>query len=447
MIFLKRSQSNPSYLNSIFGTLVLFWSTFFVLNLITQTPAQSLIATFISGFIALSFLVFKLKGEMAISQGFSFFILIVFFLRVTLGVTHYLVAMDSAYFSSNTPEFDYLYDHSWLLDWMSKMSNDWKEYWFGYLRPSWFIEKNTGLMPYFSLMYYLGGNEHFLNLTVVNSFHNILVAVLVSRLAFYNLGFEYTKSVFIIALIHPFGLFSSIAWRDSVGQFFLVAGALMIFQYRANFFGMLKPIVGISLIMMLRNIYIFTGFFVLAVQVWLFTKGKYFLRILIFGFSIFFIILLNVVFQSVIESIQMLETGSLNASKGPVGLITGIVKGIVGPFPWTQIFDSNINGYEYLLADILQAIFTQTILIMFVFACLKRQVLFTYLNLSIMTFTFSVMLMGLLGYGFVSYVSLPALLLLAVIPRLSLIQFFKVYGFLFLINFGFGVVWNGVRYI
>ena len=425
----------------------MFWTFVFLLNLVTETPAQTLMATFISGFIAVSFLVFKLKGEMAISRSFSYFILIVFSLRVAIGVLHYVVVMDSAYFSSNAPEFNYFWDYEWLLGWMSNITNDWSEYWFGYLPPSWFLQKNTGLMPYFSLLFYLGDNKHFLNIAVMNSFHNVLVAVLVSRLAFYNLGYGYTKSLFIIALLHPFGLFSSILWRDSVGQFFLVAGALMIFQYRGTLAGAFRPFVGVAMIMMLRNIYLFAGLFLLGTQVWLFSKGKYFLRILMLGFGVILIVYLYGVVLPIIESIQSIESGSLNLGKSPVSLIISIVNGFVGPFPWTQILDSNTNGREFLLADIFQAIFTQTILLMFVTACLKRQVLFTYLNICIITFTFSIMSMGVLGYGAVAYVSVSSLLLLAVIPRLLLKRFFQIYGILFLIYFGFGMVWQSVAYI
>ena len=91
---MKRLKTNQNYLNSILGTLIVFWTSVFLLNLVTETPAETLMATFISGFIAVSFLVFKLKGEMSISRSFGYFILIVFSLRVAIGVLHLVVVMD-----------------------------------------------------------------------------------------------------------------------------------------------------------------------------------------------------------------------------------------------------------------------------------------------------------------------------------------------------------------
>lgn len=441
MIFLKPLKTNLSYLNSILGTLIVFWTSVFLLNLVTETPAQTLLATFISGFFAITLLVFKLRREMGISLKFCYFVLTVFSLRVIIGVLHYVVVMDSSYFISNAPEFNYLWDYEWLLYWMTRLSEEWVELGFGYLPTSWFLEKNTGLMPYFSLLFYLGDNKHFLNLAVLNSFHNLLVAILVSRLAFYNLGHSYTKSVFIIALLHPFGIFSSILWRDSVGQFFLFSGALMIFQYRGSLAGALKPLVGIAMIMMLRNIYIFVGLLLFGIQIWFFSKGKYFLRILIIGLIGILSIYLSGFVMLVIESIKGLDPGSLTLGKSIGGFIAGLAKGLIGPFPWTQMLDANITGREFLLSDIFQAIFTQTILLMFVVACLKRKVLFTYVNTCIMIFTFSIMFMGLLSYGHVAYVSVPSLLLLAVIPHLSLKRFLQIYVSLFSSYFVIGIIW------
>ena len=102
---------------------------------------------------------------------------------------------------------------------------------------------------------------------MVNSLHNVLVAVVITGYATRITTRKCANVTFMIALLQPFGLFTSIVWRDSVGQLFLVTGAILIFEYRSGIADLLRSLVGLLLVTSLRNIYILPGIFALFMRI------------------------------------------------------------------------------------------------------------------------------------------------------------------------------------
>ena len=133
---------------------------------------------------------------------------------------------------------------------------------------------------------------------------------------------------------------------------------------------------------------------------------------------------------------------SMTLMQSPAMMVKGIIIGLVGPFPWTNMLDSNITGREFLLPAILQAIYNLTILTFFVVSLLKRKInLIRVPNSYILVFVFSLMGMGLLGAGHVAYVTVASVLLLAVIPRLIPFHFVMTFLGITFIFFLLGILW------
>lgn len=112
----------------------------------------------------------------------------------------------SDYFANSYSEYRYLYDYEWLYLSMENIKNYWSEFGFLAFPENYFSsDKNVFLIPYFSLLFFLGKNTHFLNISILNSYHNILVAFLVAIYISIHSTRKHAQNSFLIALIQPFG--------------------------------------------------------------------------------------------------------------------------------------------------------------------------------------------------------------------------------------------------
>ena len=300
-------------------------------------------------------------------------------------------------------------------------------------------------MPYFALLYHLGGNEHFLNITILNSFHAVLVAVLVTGFASSISSKKITHAVFVIALLQPFGLISSIIWRDSVGQFFLIAGGIMIIHTKGGIRDIVNYILGLFLMMLLRNIYLLIGSFIIISSLSLLASN--WRRI------IPFLILLALIGPLIYNygvllffDFSILTHEGFSYNQNPSSLPYKIITGLSGPFPWTQFLDPATPGREYQPADILQAVFNLTVVYLVVSAILNRKIAWREPRIvTLLIFVFTLFFAGLLSYGHVSYVTVATVLLLPLIPKLTVRSFFGVAILFSLAIFITGLVWELVR--
>lgn len=441
-----------SYMNSypikvLVQTLLAILAFWFLVSVIVPgggSPFSTLLATYLCALISLCFILALLSRAGVISTGLAWLAVALFTLRVIIGVAHYLLFIDSSYFDTNTPVYSYLWDYEWLHYSMGKISRYWVEDGFGSLPPEYlFAIKNTILMPYFALLYYLTGNEHFLNVTIVNSFHAVMVAVLVTGFAVQIATKKGVHAVFTIALLQPFGLFSSMLWRDSVGQFFLIAGAILIIQYKGKLSNIAMPLLGSLLMMSLRNLYFLVGLSTAFMSSMVVAKNRWHTYISSITSLSIALLILNYYLADLIFVFYDLQNQDLAYSKDVISIPKKILTGLTGPFPWTQILDPSTVGREYLLADILQAIFNVTTFFLVLQGLVQNKIKWNEPPyFAALIFVFSIALLGLLSYGHVSYVTVATVLLLPVIPGISLRRFTYVSSWIGSTLFLLGIVWR-----
>lgn len=424
-------------------SIFLFWVLVYALVPANGAPDVTLLLTYLAGLLSFSYLLAQMGRSGIVSHKLSLIAILVFSFRVLVGVIHYLMFIDGAYFEQLVPHYQYIWDFEWMIYNMSMLSQHWTDNGLFSLPDTFVVQeqKNILLMPYLALTYYLGGNEHFLNVAVVNSLHNVFVTALVASYASGIASKKVVSAVFLIALLQPFGLFSSIMWRDSVGQLFLLTGAVMVFQYRSGLTDMFKALAGILLIGALRNLYILVGFSALFVQMLSIGQrnSQVFIRFLM-------IIMLPAMVYFYIYD-WVFSFYDLSSSRFAYGDESGdflkrIIIGLVGPFPWTQIFDSGIPGREYMLADILQAMFNLTVLYLFALGVLNTRIPWSKQPyITIIFLVGAIIGLGIFSYGHVSYVTVATVLLLPLIPDIRVVRFASVFTTLFAVNFVVGSVW------
>lgn len=408
--------------------LIAFWLFIVLLTPGAIGPTGTLVAATTSGFLALALCFGYLRQRGTISDGLLVFGLAAYLLRVGVGVWHYTAVMDSTYFDQNEPAYKYLADYEWLNFAASTVADYWHTHGFGSLPWDFLLkDKNTFLTPYFALLYYLGGNEHFLNFSVLNSLHACLVAALVASFSHRVSGPKLSRSIFPIALLQPLGFISSILWRDSVGQFFLIAGALMIIAAPRGIRGAVWILVGTLSLMLLRNVYFVIGIVTTAAKA---IGGR---RIgvpaVATGFLIVAILALVLVkYLTANVFVYDLSRADLTINNSIGAFVFNFTRGLVGPFPWTQLFDPRTPGREYMVPDILQASFNMAIVFLLGRGFYRGEIdLGRSAAFPTLAFVASIMLSGLLGYGHESYVTVGSVLALPLIPRLSIKQFARTF--------------------
>jgi len=295
--------------------------------------------------------------------------------------------------------------------------------------------KNTILLPYFSLLYFLGGNEYFLNIAVLNSLHSTLSALLVFFLKIRLSGRRYSKSIFLLALLQPLGLTSSILWRDSVGQFFIIAGFIIIgfLTNRGKVVFFTRMIFAFFAIASLRTIYLMNGLIILAGRYFLPNSAVFREKIKV-GSSLKKIILGVLVFYLFINVwdtvLYYYDFGSQNFTfqLSPSAFLKNSAIALIGPFPIHQLADPNVPGRLYLFDSVLQAAFSNVILIYlikFIFDVKGRICRGTFL---VLIFVFSIMVLGIFGNGHTSYVTVASILLLSTLHRINLFWFLLLWA-------------------
>jgi len=271
----------------------------------------------------------------------------------------------------------------------------------------------------------------------------MLVAVLVTVFSASFTTRSVVKAVFFLAMLQPFGMFSSIMWRDSVGQLFFITGAILVVQYRGKFIGIGKLLVGVALMMLQRNIYILVAITSAAVSV----ASLYQKRSMAF-YSGLIAILVTLAFTipylfNNVFAFYDLKNSQLTYASESLSIPKKILTAMVGPFPWTQIFDPLVVGREYLFADTLQSTFSLTAWYLVLSGLLKRRLFWygtpysTVLAVALLT-----TLMGALTYGHTSYVTLPTVLLLPIIPDLKVRRFIWLWATLTFVVIILGILWE-----
>jgi len=368
--------------------------------------------------------------------------LIFFLARLSLGVLHYLLFFDSNYFFVNYTDFDYLDEYLWLFDSMDMFAAGTAgtadaDTVAGYADQN----KNYEMIFLMSFLFYFGGTKA-LTVATFNSLVTVYAAFIV-----YLISIKVNKDVkngifcFLIVLIQPFEMITSILSRDTFGQMMVCYSAfLLVYFFSAN--GLLKLLaiaVASWVSSLVREVYflipLVTG------------VGSNLLYSLIYHFRSFkrsyALVFLFATIGIVLLSPILIETFlgrflDVNFIEKIVRLPISAIYSFVGPFPWTQVLNQ-VTGYEYHIPGYLTSVFNITIFLgLIIFLANKRP---TRLQFMILLIFILFYLSGILVYGgrhTVYYsIAIPFLALFDLNSRMSLflIRYIMVFILFLILNF------------
>ena len=405
----------------------------------TNNGIAFLIATF-AGMAAI-FIFFSILKE-NLHKSLLKLALIFFLLRLSLGVLHYLIFFESNYFFVNYTDFAYLDEYMWLFDSMDMFAAGTAgtadaDLVAGYAQEN----KNYEMIFVMSFLFYFGGTKA-LTVATFNSLVTVYAAFLV-----YLISIKVNKDVrnaifcFLIVLIQPFEMITSILSRDTFGQMIVFYSTfLVVYFFSAN--GLLKLLV-------------------IAVASWIssLVREVYFLIPLVAGigsnliYSIIYnfrnfkkshaIIFLFAVVGSVLLTPILIDTFfgrflNIDFIDKIFRLPVSAIYSFVGPFPWTQIL-LRVTGYEYHIPGYLTSVFNITLFLsLIIFLVNKRPTRLQFMILFIFSLFY---LSGILVYGghhTVYYsIAIPLVALFDMNSRISLffIRFSMVFIFFLILNF------------
>ncbi len=246
---------------------------------------------------------------------------------------------------------------------------------------------------------------------------------------------------FLIVLIQPFEMITSILSRDTFGQMLVFYSIfLLVYFFSANSLLKLLVIAVASWISSLvREVYFFIP---LVVGV-----GSNLVYSVIYNFRSFrksyAIIFLFAIIGFVLLAPILIDTFlgryfNINFIEKIIYLPVSAIYSFVGPFPWTQVLDQ-VTGYEYHIPGYLTSVFNITLFLgLIIFLANKRPTRLQFLILLIFILFY---LSGILVYGghhTVYYsIAIPFLAMFDIKSRifLFLIRFIMVFILFLILNF------------
>lgn len=326
--------------------------------------SQSLLVVSAASVVGLS-LVYEFYLRKALGVSSVPIILSAFILKTGVGILHYCYFLQPDYFAG-FGDYSYLWDYQWMHEVMRYAADYWRLNGLSALPEEYYLSNmNPFLYGYIALLYYLGGGANHLNIAPWNALHSVYVAILISALAL-RIGADKRQAriALILAAFQPFGFISSLMWRDSIGQFMLVFGYVLLTAC--------QPIVVIWAVALAISCYLAWSvrqpylIVMLATGVYLYaTNTRLSKARVIMGTILVTIIavittaggasiLLDAAFSRFWDNQLHLFS--------PITFFVRFIRGLGGPFPWYQVF-MGVNGAEYMPADFFQALYNLAVFI------------------------------------------------------------------------------------
>ena len=290
-----------------------------------------------------------------------------FVTKVLIGVIHFLTIMDPNYFS-HPQYFGYLHDYAWMHEIMTLVSRVWQQHGFlSELPPKFWLEnKNTWMLGYNGVLYFFTGPK-VLDIAPWNTLHSMYVAIIVAALAL-RAGATRNQALLAltIAAFQPFGGISSIVWRDSVGQCWIaIAMYLLVITEDKHLLSLVALPAAAFLAFAQREAYFMPIVVVWALMHLVSAGGDRTVRTLLVSGVMVLAAILAVYFNvwELIGSLapRIQQTAEISSSVSMTMIPLRMLRGIIGPFPWYQIF--MVKYWEFLPADFLQHVLNLTIYI------------------------------------------------------------------------------------
>jgi hypothetical protein len=336
------------------GTTVM-WTILWIVGDLAS-PVASLLGTVLACGTGL-FVISRSYYEKRLLRPFTCVVMLVFIVKIGIGIAHYLYFFDPGYFSSPLGYFPWIFDYGQLPDGMQRISEYWREYGLTGLPKVQIVGKTAVLAAYHAMLYYLCG-EHFLMFVPWASFHTILVGFLITSFALQRgATARQATAAFVLTSLQPLFWYTDLPQRDIVGQFFVILAAYLV----VNSLGKVRRM---ALVLPLAILLVYAQRwaypFVVVAQV----ITSYFLAkrkaILAIASICAFIIAWWIAGAWIVDATLAKYSGvhQFDASNLPITSIdrvpAGILVGIIGPFPWTQLFIVK-DAFIHLPPNMIQA--------------------------------------------------------------------------------------------
>lgn len=323
---------------------------------IPTTPLGSLIGASLAcaaGLIVIS----RVHYAKLLGRAFTIVVLLVFVVKIAIGVGHYLYFFEPNYFSQPLGFFPWIFDFGQLEEGMRVISAFWRMYGLVDVPTTQIVEKSWILAAYHALLYYVNG-EHFLNFVPWASFHTLLVGFLITSLALQR-GATPRQAIaaFILAGLQPLFLYTDLPQRDIVGQFFVVLAVyLLVINLKSPVRLLIVLPVTIVLVYTQRWAYPYVLMGALLLT-YLLAQRQVGLGLVLLGI---FVLIWSQTAPSILDATlaNYSRSSQFAIDALPITSIfrmpAAFIVGIVGPFPWTQVIEVQ-DAFIHLPPTFLQA--------------------------------------------------------------------------------------------
>ncbi len=416
--------------------ILLFSMLCFTLFRTTQDPLNSIIASTTAFFLIVVFSAFILLKS---NKWIAFFI-IAYFVKILIGLIHYLYFIDPEYFQTGaykalTWEFEAVFER--ILSY-SHEKQSYGIFYFEYRKGDF---EHQEILNLISIPFvYFGDNV--LTITPINAFSSLLISInviLISKYKFHSSN-KRLKYIAITTAYFPMTLISSLLYRDIVGLALMSIGLVLVLLSKKSTTKYLMLIIACYLFYLQRTVYPVILIVAFVIDYIFFQRTKrnaaelFYKIVTVIVCLIAFLIIFK---YSNTETNQEMASGafSFNFLFLPVKLILGLV----GPFPWNQFLMYEIMpAYAYQLEDYLQATLNMSIVAVLIIYRKKyfNKKSFNLLNITglllILTGLFNTFMhMTYVGIGFVFL--LPWLFSNIDIKKFTTI-YIKVFLIIFILN-------------
>lgn len=354
--------------NYIFRLIIiaLFALTLFTILGNKTTPYSS----FIWSAVAFYFVTLVTVYTLLRSKKWLLFFTIVYLVKLSIGLFHYLYFIDPYYFGGSGIDVDLHYEFQAVFSQIITFANDKIEnglLYYNYYEGSVTHQEILSLIS-IPFMYF---GDYIMTFAPLNSFFSILTAIniiLISKYIF-KINTKSLKYIAIVSAYFPMTLISSLISRDTVGIALMSIGLVLMLFSRKFIMQLLMLVIACYLFYLQRTIYplILISAFIIDKMINQHSNSpKRDLRIKIFTLFIAIIIIpiiLNV--SSTDANEDILATAlDFNLLILPLKLILGVI----GPFPWIQfLLYEQIPAFAYQLQDYLQGTLNIAVFVAIIF--------------------------------------------------------------------------------
>lgn len=330
-------------------------------------PALSLAVTILAGAVSLTPMAIVRFGGVStrLIVGAA---LLVFIAKICLSITHFLYFVQPNYFTGDT-SFRYVSDYEWLYDNMCLISEHWRVYGLFTPLPSdfWISNKNGVLLQFMAMNSYVAADFP-LNIIAWNALFSIYTALMLLEIAVIRGARSGSATlVYFVGLLLPVNAIASILWRDTTGIFLVVLAVniLVLLERRRILWLVAFPFCA-YLTFLHREPYLLCMVAGGTYHViWIYFRRRDILSQLAIWCAL---VAFTAPALSRVADIGLgraVEGGFFDASLSSrlLGFPFRLVRGIVGPFPWTAYFQK-VSSY-----DLLPAMYAQHVLMAAVLWC------------------------------------------------------------------------------